>query len=181
MEDVKLNVGKTLIRSHFNSNLAALGITDLVAEPIGADVLWAGDVVQAEGIYLWNKVPQGDGQYHYLPPDLNETQLLEAETLIEAVGSLILDTTKSQIIADGNDQATISSADPAIADDTNVSFTVWLDGEVYAETADAPVNNDHVELTLATEYPGQYLVEIKRQGAGNYESGYIQIIAEEEA
>jgi hypothetical protein len=100
-----------------------------------------------------------------------------ANTIVNAHRSLELSVDQAIITADGVDTATITCADSAIALDSNVTYTVWLDGEVFTEPATAAVTSGEVQLTLTTEEAGLYRVEIARQGAGNYETGEIFITA----
>ena len=102
-----------------------------------------------------------------------------ATSILNAHNSLSVSSDKSSIDADGSDTATITCNDAAIAGDSDVDYTVWLDGEVYTATTSTSVSGGQAQLTLATQDPGEYLIEIKRQGASNYESGYVRIQVQE--
>lgn len=102
-----------------------------------------------------------------------------AAQIVEAHNTLVVTVDQSVIAADGLDTATISCADPVILGDPTIEFSVWLDGDPYSAPTAAPVSGGLVELTLTTEDAGIYLVEIKRQGAGDYHTGYITIQAQE--
>lgn len=129
---------------------------------LGSEI--AGMSVGSSGVSVHFLVPLGGGD-------------ALAEQIVNAHNSLNVSSNQSSVNADGNDIATITCNDAAIASDSDVDYTVWLDGEIYTETASAAVSSGLVELTLATEDPGEYLIEIKRQGEGNYESGYVRIQA----
>lgn len=107
------------------------------------------------------------------------------EALLNAVltghNSLPVSSDKSVLAADGNDTATIICNAPALANDISVDYGVWLNGSVYSAVATAPVVSGTVTLTLTTEEAGEYLIEMRRRGVGNYQSGYITLQAQEVA
>lgn len=138
-------------------------------------------------ISIWLGGTPGDYQIESRSEDgyLRVTTALEgvAQASLNAVvnghHALTLITDKPVLMADGNDVATIVCSDVAIVGDSAIDFTVWLDGEVYTEPSGAAVEGGQLLLTLTTNEPGEYLVEVRRQGSGNYQTGYIIIIAEE--
>ena len=102
-----------------------------------------------------------------------------ADQIVNTHNTLIVSVDQSIIAADGIETATITCADPVIAGDSEVVYRVWLDEDVYSAPSSASVSGGSVELTLTTEDAGIYVVEIKRHGAGNYQTGYITIEAQE--
>jgi hypothetical protein len=151
--------------THLHESLPALG---------GA----ASDyVVEGGGYDPANGVPRPD--FLRVTTRLASVTEVALSAFIAAHSSLNVTSNKTTIIADGTDTATITCSAAAIAADASVDYAVWLDGVLYSEPASAPVASGAVTLTLATQEPGEYLIEIKRRGAGNYESGYITIRAQE--
>jgi hypothetical protein len=102
-----------------------------------------------------------------------------ATQIVNAHNTLLVTVDQSVIAADGLDIATITCADPVILGDTSIEFTAWLDDAPYTTPSIAPVSGGVAELTLTTEDAGIYLIEIKRTGAGDYQTGYITIQAQE--
>ncbi|CAG0964492.1 hypothetical protein ANAEL_00821 [Anaerolineales bacterium] len=107
------------------------------------------------------------------------TNVNPAQAVLNGHGVLALISDKSVIAANGTDTAVITVNSPLLLSDSVAIYTVWLDGQVYTAPSDVVISGGQAQLSLSTEIPGEYLVEIKRQGAGRYESGYIQIQAQE--
>ena len=105
--------------------------------------------------------------------------IVAAQSLLNTHGMLPVSSDKATVLADGSDTAVITATGAVLASDSAVTYTVWLDGEIYTAPSSTPVTAGQAQLTLNTETPGEYLIEIKRQGTGKFESGYITINAQE--
>lgn len=101
----------------------------------------------------------------------------QAEAIVSAHRSLTLTADKRTLQADGVDTAIITCADPRLAADSTVSYTVWLDDAEYTAPTSAPVTAGQVQLALATSDPGIYRIEIARVGVGNHETGDLTLNA----
>lgn len=106
-----------------------------------------------------------------------QSDALRAQAIVDAHGLLAVTADQVEIRADGADTATITCSDARVANDAAVTVTVWLDNKPFMAAADVAVEGGRVQLALAVADAGSYLVEIKRRGAGNYESGYLKIEA----
>lgn len=76
--------------------------------------------------------------------------------------------------APADDTATITSNDPVIAGDAAIDWNVWFNGVIIDSGAQALVAGA-LTLTFVSGDTGVYLLEIKRQGPTDYETGYIEI------
>lgn len=134
-------------------------------------------------------VPLGSGSgYTFngqtVPPfiyfDLLETAEQSDKDLLTAIvgvyKSLPVNTDKATITADGADTATITCSDASIVGDANLAYFVTVDGLDYG-AGDVPVSGGAITLTLATDMPGTYIIEIWRK-TGNYAHGFILVTAE---
>ncbi len=114
--------------------------------------------------------------YVYLVEGAN---VVPAQAILNGHGTLALTSDKTVIAANGTDVGVMTVNSPVLLSDSALTYTVWLDGEIYTAPSSVVVSAGQAQLSLSTEIPGEYLVEIKRQGAGKYESGYVQIQAQE--
>jgi hypothetical protein len=96
-----------------------------------------------------------------------------AEDVLAGHNSLILTQDKETITADGEDVATVQVA----LADPEFDYTVWLDGEKFAEGYDSVVGGQAV-VELTSTMAGTFLIEIRRR-QGDYASGYSTVVAEE--
>lgn len=96
---------------------------------------------------------------------------------VAAHGSLDVTTDKSTIDADGVDAAAIECEDVAIAGDVDVAYYVWENGVKLLASGDAPVVGGVVEIAFSAGDEGTYVIEIRRKGVSDFETGYIQIEA----
>lgn len=103
---------------------------------------------------------------------------IELNAILDAHNSLAVGSDKLTIIADGIDTATIACSDAEIATDSNIDWTLWSTINTESDGSKA-VSGGSVDLTFNTDTAGTYVIEIKRQGAENYESGYVTIEATE--
>lgn len=116
---------------------------------------------------------------HFFRVASETMDLDDLERLVEAANRLYLSADKVIMDADGADVITVTCADKMIAGDASVDYQVWLDGVVYAERDSVPVASGQVQLALATDLPGEYMIAISRQGTSGIESGYLVISAKE--
>jgi hypothetical protein len=147
--------------------------------------------IQATLVSMYGNLLEG-GQYsgcQAILPEIGTPQLYvylaeganvaPAQAVLNGHGVLAITADKTVIAANGTDVATLTVNSPLLLSDSTVLYTVWVDGEIYTIASSAPVSSGQVQLSLSTEVPGEYLVEVKRQGAGKYESGYITVQAQE--
>lgn len=99
-----------------------------------------------------------------------------AEAVLNGHNTLVVGTDKATITADDSDTATITCSDAGLGADAAIDYTVWLDGELFAQGSDNVVGGT-VSLTLKSAVAGTFVIEIRRQ-SGNYASGYVTVEAE---
>lgn len=107
----------------------------------------------------------------------NEAVRLVAAAIIAKHNTLVVSADKVTITADDTDTAVIACASDLFQSDTHVTVTVWRNGQEYTAATDIAVSAGAVGLELATQYAGDYIVEISRKG-GNHDTGYITIRAD---
>lgn len=145
-----------------------------VAKTVRSTIAMRNALVAAMGEQLALGVSTRPG---YVSAILDSSASLDlALMVLNAHDQLVVLTNKASITADGSDTATITCNDAAIGADASVDYTVWLDGVLYSEGSDT-VATGSVVLTLKTNIPGRYLIEVRRQ-SGNYASGYVEVTAQ---
>ena len=107
-------------------------------------------------------------------PGATAEERSRAHQIADGFASLAVSVDKSEIAADGVEAATIICDDAAVGGEVDVDFEVTLDGVVYA-SGTALVEGGAATLTLATVYPGVYVVEIRRPGS--WQNGFVKVRA----
>jgi hypothetical protein len=100
-----------------------------------------------------------------------------AREIVGKCGALAVAVDKASIVADGVDVAVVSCNDGVIGGDSQVWVTVRLNGGEYMAPTMVAVGTVQAGINLRTSFVGRYEVEIKRVGAGNYESGFVVVVA----
>jgi len=108
-------------------------------------------------------------------PDGDTSNDVKAQDIFTGHNALIVSTDLAQIntIAPG-EEATITCSDATISGDANVDYIVWNVG-IQEATGSQSVVAGTMTLTFSSGTVGIFLIEIRRQGATEYETGYITI------
>ncbi len=110
------------------------------------------------------------------------TDILDEATLQAVVAthnSLSVSSDEATIQADGTDTATITCSDAVIAPDSILDYQVYnLETGSLEMAGTVDVVSGIATLLFTTALAGTYLIELARQGSGNYETGYIEVEAQ---
>lgn len=141
-----------------------------------------GDCGGAVGDYMVEFNWQGDNPNpDWLRITTEATDEDTLNTFLNAHATLTITTDKQIIDDNGNDTATITCADDAIAGDDSLYYAVWRYDDIreVIEQDTEPVAGGSIELQLSSDTAGLYVVEIRRKVENGFESGYIAITVQE--
>ena len=97
------------------------------------------------------------------------------EDIINAHDSLVVSVDLATInTVAPDDEATITCSDAVITSDANLDYVVW-DGDNQIASGSQAVVAGTMTLTFSSGAAGTFVIEIRRQGATDYETGYITI------
>jgi len=101
----------------------------------------------------------------------------DLQDVVDAYDILNLISDLGSIAADDLAIATLTCNDAVIAGDTDLDYFIWVNGSIPAGNGTVSVIGGTISLEFSTDVPGIYLIEIRRQGVGNYEIGFVNVEA----